>query len=130
MAKVLIVEDDPVVLRMYSRVFGFEGFEVDTATNGQEGVDKAKTIKPDFILLDIMLPEKSGLQFLDEVKVAEETKNIPVMVMTNLAGKDNEQLVLGKGAIKCIYKSETNPKQVVDMVKEEIARIQTPIESS
>ena len=130
MAKILIVEDDPVVLRMYTRVFGFEGFEVESATNGQDGVDKTKSIKPDFILLDIMLPEKSGLQFLDEVKADPEVQNIPVMVITNLAGKDNEQLVLTKGALKCVYKSETNPKQVVEMVKEELAKLQPAAESS
>lgn len=126
MAKVLIVEDDPVVLRMYTRVFGFEGFEVETAANGQEGVDKTKLLKPDFVLLDVMLPEKSGLQYLDEVKADPLTQNIPVMVMTNLAGKENEQLVLEKGAIRCIYKSEVNPKQVVEIVKEEMGKRQLP----
>lgn len=122
MAKILIVEDDPVVLRMYTRVFGFEGFQVETATNGQEGVEKTKVLKPDFVLLDVMLPEKSGLQYLDEVKADPVTQNIPVLVMTNLAGRDNEQLVYAKGAIGCIYKSEVNPKQVVERVKEEINR--------
>ena len=126
MAKILIVEDDPVVLRMYARVFGFEGFEVETASNGKEGVEMTKTNKPDFVLLDIMLPEKSGLQYLDEVKADPNTQNIPVMVITNLAGKDNEQLVLAKGAIACVYKSETNPKQVVEMVKQEMQRRQLP----
>jgi CheY-like chemotaxis protein len=127
MAKILIVEDDPVVLRMYTRVFGFEGFEVETATNGQEGVDKTKLLKPDLVLLDVMLPEKSGLQYLDEVKADPLTQNIPVIVMTNLAGKENEQLVLEKGAIRCIYKSEVNPKQVVELVKEEMQRRQLPV---
>jgi CheY-like chemotaxis protein len=126
MAKILIVEDDPVVLRMYTRVFGFEGFEVATAVNGQEGVEKTKSEKPDFVLLDVMLPEKSGIQYLDEVKADPVTQGIPVMVITNLAGKDNEDLVLAKGAIRCVYKSEVNPKQVVELVKEELQRRQLP----
>ena len=126
MAKILIVEDDPVMLRMYSRVFGFEGFEGEAATNGQEGIEKAKKLKPDFVLLDVMLPEKSGLQFLDEIRADPLTQNMPVLVMTNLAGQDNEQQVLARGAIGCVYKSEVNPRDVVNQVKEELGRRGVP----
>lgn len=120
MAKVLIIEDDPVMQKMYQRVFGFEGFEVDQAIDGQQGLEKAKTVAPDMILLDIMMPVMSGMQVLDALKADPATEQIPVMVFTNLAGKQDADGVLARGAIACIHKSQVNPKQVVQMVRDEL----------
>jgi CheY-like chemotaxis protein len=120
MAKVLIVEDDPLMLRMYQRIFTFEKHEVEVAEDGEECLAKVQTFNPTIILLDIMMPRMNGLQALDRLKSNPATKNIPVVILTNLAGQQDAETALSKGAIKYIVKSEYDPKEVVDMVGEMI----------
>ena len=122
MAKtILIVEDDPLMSRMYQKIFKFEKYEVETAPNGEEGLEKARKIKPTCMLLDVMMPKMNGLQVLDKLKSDPDTKQIPVIMLTNLAGEKDAEKALMKGAVKYIVKSEHDPKQVVGMVKEIIA---------
>ncbi len=121
MTTILITEDDPLMSRMYQKIFTFEGFQVEMAADGQEGLDKARELKPTMILLDVMMPKLNGLQVLEKLKADPETKTIPVVMLTNLAGQQDAEAALAKGAIKYIVKSEYEPKQVADMVKELLA---------
>ena len=118
MPRVLIVEDDPLVSRMYQTVFEFEGFEVDMARNGEEGIAKLKKRKPLMILLDIMMPKMSGIDVLRELKSNPKTKNIPVVVLTNLSGTKDAEKALEMGAVKFIIKSQNRPKQIVKQIRE------------
>ena len=118
---ILIVEDDPLMSRMYQKIFTFEKYEVKTAVDGVDGLEKAREIKPMLILLDVMMPKMNGIQVLEKLKSDPETKMIPVIMLTNLAGEKDAESALMKGAIKYIVKSEHDPKQVVAMVKEIIA---------
>lgn len=122
MAKVLIIEDDLVIQKMYKRVFEFEGFEIVQAFDGKVGVELTKMVAPDMILLDIMMPVISGLQALDMIKVDPMTERIPVIVFTNLASEQDAENVLSKGAVACVHKSQVDPKQVVQMVRDELSR--------
>lgn len=122
MAKVLlIVEDDPLMSRMYQKIFSFEKYDVATASNGEEGLEKVRELKPTVILLDVMMPKMNGLQVLEKIKSDPEIKHIPVIMLTNLAGEKDAETALMKGAVKYIVKSEHDPKQIVAMVKEIIA---------
>jgi CheY-like chemotaxis protein len=121
MAKILIIEDDPLMARMYQKIFTFEHFEVEMAENGQEGLDKARTKKPSLILLDVMMPVMNGLEVLDKIKADPELKKVPVVMLTNLAGQQDAETALSKGAVKYIIKSEHDPKEVTDMVKQILA---------
>lgn len=122
MAKtLLIVEDDPLMSRMYQKIFTFEKYAVVTAANGEEGLEKARSLKPTLMLLDIMMPKMNGLQVLEKLKSDPETKGIPIVMLTNLAGEKDAENAMMKGAVKYIVKSEFEPKQVVNMVKEIIA---------
>jgi len=121
MPKILIIEDDPLMLRLYQKAFSFEGYEVEAAYDGEEGIKKAGEIKPTLILLDIMMPKMNGLEVLENLKQDPELKAIPVVVLTNLAGKKDAEEALSKGAVRYIIKSEYEPKQVTDLVKEIIA---------
>jgi len=123
MARILIVEDDPLMLRMYQKIFTLEKNDVEIATNGEEALEKvrASAEKPSLILLDIMMPKMNGLETLDKLKANPDTQHIPVIMLTNLAGQQDAEEALLKGAIKYIIKSEYEPKQVVDMVKEVLA---------
>ena len=118
---ILITEDDPLMSRMYQKIFTFEGYQVEMAADGQEGLDKARELKPTMILLDVMMPKLNGLQVLEKLKADPETKSIPVVMLTNLAGQQDAENALAKGAIKYIVKSEYEPKQVADIVKELLA---------
>ncbi len=121
MAKVLIIEDDPLMSRMYQKIFTFEQYEVVMAKDGQEGLDLARSEKPTVILLDVMMPKMNGFQVLEKLKSDPDTKSTPVIMLTNLAGEQDAETALAKGAVKYIVKSEYEPKQVADMVKEIIA---------
>ncbi len=116
-AKILIIEDDPLMTRLYQKVFKFEKYEVEVASNGIIGLEKAGTFKPTLILLDIMMPKMNGLQVLGKLKANPETKKIPVVVLTNLAGSQDAETAIAKGAVKYIIKSEKEPKEVVKIVK-------------
>jgi CheY-like chemotaxis protein len=117
MSKILIVEDDSLMLRMYERIFALENFTVDAAHNGEEGLQKVTAFKPDLILLDIMMPKMNGLQTLEALKGSPATQSIPVIVLTNLAGQEDTKEALAKGAAQYIIKSEHEPKQIVEMVE-------------
>jgi CheY-like chemotaxis protein len=121
MAKILVIEDDPLISRMYQKIFTFEKYDVEMAENGEVGLQKVKANKPTLILLDIMMPKMNGLQVLDTLKADPETKAIPVIMLTNLAGQQDAETALAKGAVKYIIKSEQEPKDVVNMVKEILA---------
>ena len=121
MAKILIIEDDPLMQRMYQKAFAFDGYEVSVAGDGVEGLEKVRAEKPTIVLLDVMMPKMNGLDTLGKIKADPELKAIPVIMLTNLAGSADAEKALSIGAVKYIIKSEQEPKQVVAMVKEILA---------
>ena len=120
MATVLIVEDDPLMSRMYQKIFTFRKLDVEMAADGQEALDKvaAAKPKPTVILLDVMMPKMNGMQVLEKLKANPETKSIPVIMLTNLAGQQDAEAALSKGAVKYIIKSEHEPEEVFDIVQQ------------
>ncbi len=121
MAKILIIEDDPLMQRMYQKAFAFDGYTVLVAGDGVEGLEKVRNEKPTIILLDVMMPKMNGLDTLAKIKNDPDLKGIPVIMLTNLAGSADAEKALSMGAVKYIVKSEQEPKQVVAMVKEILA---------
>ncbi len=117
MSKILIVEDDPLVARMYQKVMGIEGIEVVLAEDGVVGVKKAKEVRPNLILLDVMMPRMNGIEVLDALKSDPELKDIPVIMLTNLSGTHDAEIALGKGAVAYMIKSEYKPKEVAEEAK-------------
>jgi len=118
MSKILIIEDDPLISRMYETVFKFEGLEVELARNGKEGIKKVSEFRPNMILLDIMMPKMSGIDVLKNLKANPKTKAIPVVVLTNLSSLKDAEMALQLGAVKFIVKSKNKPKEVVNQIKE------------
>ena len=104
--------------RMYQKIFAFEGYKVELAISGEKALEKINKQKPNLILLDIMMPKMNGLQVLEKLKIDPDTKSIPVVILTNLAGRQDAENALSRGAVKYIVKSEYEPKQVANMVKE------------
>lgn len=117
-ATILLVEDDQMISTMYQTKFSLEGYAIDVASDGQTGLEKAKSMKPDVILLDIILPRLDGFSILKEVKADPATSKIPVILLTNL-GQD-EDVKKGKtlGADDYFIKSNHTPAEIVAKVKD------------
>jgi DNA-binding response OmpR family regulator len=118
MARVLVVEDDPLISRMYLKVFTFESFEVQMAENGQVGLDKLKDFQPDIILIDVMMPVMNGVEMLTKLKNDPTTKDIPVIMLTNLSDVHTAESTTKLGALKYIVKGNYNPMDIAAMVRE------------
>jgi two-component system alkaline phosphatase synthesis response regulator PhoP len=114
---ILIVEDDPVLLHMYSEKFTFEGFNVLTAKDGDEALKVALSENVKVILLDIMLPRVSGTDFLEKFRQDPKGKTIPVIALTNLAEEEEKQRAIKLGVEVYLVKAMQTPEQVVDTVK-------------
>lgn len=89
---------------------------METATNGEEGLAKARSVKPDLILLDIMMPKLNGLEMLRQLKAIPDVEKIPVVVLTNLSGDADAETALQEGAVKYIVKSDYKPKEIFNIV--------------
>ena len=85
--KILIIDDDPDVILFLETILTDNGYETYQANNGQEGLDILKETRPDLILLDLMMPVKSGLGFFRDIKRTDEFKDIPVIMVTGVAGE-------------------------------------------
>jgi len=119
MAKILIVDDDKLMVKMYQGKFKDDGFEVAVAVDGQEGFDKTLEFKPDLILLDIMMPVVDGLEMLKKLKSEAVTQKIPVILLTNIGGGDEDvDKGLSLGAVAYMVKAHYDVKDIVKKVKE------------
>lgn len=119
MAKILLVDDDALLVRMYQKKLENDGYTVAVASDGDIALAKVAEFKPDLMLLDIMMPKVNGLQVLRTLKEHTETSTIPVVLLTNLGG-GNEDVNRGLelGAVAYLVKASNKPKEVVEKVKE------------
>lgn len=116
---ILIVEDDPILLKMYQKKFEKDGFKVEIAVDGQEAIDKVATLNPpSVILLDVMLPKVDGFEVLKKIKENPKMKDVPVILSTNLGGgAEDRQKGQDLGAVDYMIKSDFTPAQIVEKVK-------------
>jgi len=115
--KVLLVEDDPLLVKMYSTKFGAEGFEVFIAQDGLDGLNSAITNHPDFIILDVMMPRLSGIDMLKRLRSDPQGANIPVLVLSNLSQEDEAKKAIELGAKEYLVKANFTPGEVVSKVR-------------
>lgn len=119
MANILLVDDDPLLVRMYQTKFKSEGHNVKTASDGEQAITKASEEKPDLILLDVMMPKMNGLDVLKKLKGNTGTKSIPVVMLTNVSSSEADEAAgLELGAVAYLVKANYTPKEVVQKVKE------------
>ncbi len=116
--RVLVVEDDSFLAGMYLTKFGLEGFNVELASDGKDGVRKSKEWKPDIILLDVVLPVMDGFSVLEAVRNDPDTKGIPVILLTNLGQKGDVERGMNLGATDYMIKAHFMPSEVIDKVKQ------------
>lgn len=118
--KVLIIEDEEALRKVLQEKMERSGFDTFAAKDGVEGWDMAKSKNPDIILLDLVLPKRSGFEVLDMLKKDDELKNIPVIVLSNLAEDENLKKALAQGAEDYFVKAEHPINEVVEKVKDRL----------
>ena len=116
---ILLVEDDEMLSEMYEEKLAMEGYKVLMAEDGNAALKKAKK-QPSLILLDIMMPGMNGFEVLKALKASMETKNIPVVVLTNVGSESSDSdkdLAMSLGAESYLVKSYHTPDEVIGKVK-------------
>jgi len=122
MYKILLGEDEEFVARSYVRKLQVEGFEVIHAHNGEEALKMLLLEKPDLVILDLMMPLKTGFEVLQELKkdAYKEVVKIPIIVASNLGQKSDIDTALSLGAIDFLVKSNISLKELVAKVREHL----------
>ena len=117
MSKILIIEDDSFLSSLIVEKFMKLGFEVDSAMDGEAGLNKIINNKYDLVLLDMILPKMEGFKVLEEVKKNESLKNLPIIVASNLYDKNDIDKAVSLGAKDYIIKAYNSPENIVEKVK-------------
>ncbi len=120
MQTILIVEDEPTLQKALRIALEQEGYEVKSALEGEAGLKLAKESKPNLILLDLILPKIDGFEILTELKKDESTKEIPVIILTNLESSQDIEKALVLGAKTYLVKANYDLKDIIKKVKENI----------
>ena len=115
--RIVIVEDEEILLKILVEKFQQEKFEVFSAINGEEAILVTKKVNPDIVVLDIILPKKDGFEVLKELKSDANLKQIPVLVLSNLGQDEEIKKALSLGAIDYLVKTQHPIKEVVEKVK-------------
>ena len=118
--KILLIEDEELIIRLLGRKLASIGYDVSLAMDGEDGLKKMKENKPDLILLDIIMPRKGGFDVMEEMKRDPRLTGIPVIIISN----SGQPLELDKakrlGAVDWLVKTEFDPKEVVEKIKKYI----------
>ena len=115
--KILIIEDDSFLRQIIAQKISHEGFDVAEALDGKEGLKVLKEEKPDLILLDLLLPEMDGFQFLVEFKKDVSLPKIPVIIFSNLGDKQDIEKGLELGAVDFLIKAHFTPEAIIEKIK-------------
>jgi len=121
--QILLVEDDPFLIDIYATKFKEEGFQVEVANDGEEGLRKLREgegneEKFDLLVLDIVLPHVDGWEILKEIKASEKLKNLKIVILSNLGQKGEVEKGVKLGATKYLIKAHYTPSEVVAEIKQ------------
>jgi DNA-binding response OmpR family regulator len=120
MKKILIIEDDVIVANVYRNKLAVEGYQTEVALDGETGLKTMRTLKPDLIVLDLMLPKMSGVDVIREIRSESEFFKLPIIVFSNTYLTNMVQQAWKAGANKCLSKASSSPREVVDVVRNTI----------
>jgi len=121
MTKIAIVEDDAAISQMYSIKFETEGYIVQSAENGKLGLELIEKMRPDIILLDLMMPEMNGDEVLAQLRKTDWGKDIKVIILTNMGEQEAPEILKSLNVSAFIVKADMTPRQVADLVKAKLA---------
>ena len=117
MKKILIVEDEEFLVEMYKAKFELENFQVISAFSSEQAISILKKNIPDLILLDVLLPEKSGITFLEETKQIKNISKVPIIIFSNYDDSATRNRAKQLGAEGYLIKTEFTPKQLLVKIK-------------
>jgi CheY-like chemotaxis protein len=122
MKKILLIEDDEIVVDLLQRKLTQVGYVVSIARNGEEGLKTMREVRPDLVLLDIVMPKMDGFGVMEEMQKDEELKKIPIIIVSN----SGQPVELGRaqklGAKDWLIKAEFDPQEVLDKVVKQIGK--------
>lgn len=116
--KILIVEDDVMLNKIYQTKLGLLGYSVYSSYDGDEGLKKADDLMPDLILLDLMLPKKNGFEVLETLKQNLKLNHIPVIILSNLGQEADISRAMQLGAVDFLVKSNVKLESVISKVED------------
>lgn len=122
-AKILLIEDDPILIDMYRIKFRISALTLLIATGGYQGLDFAKKEKPDLILLDIKMDDLDGFEVLKRLKGDPSIESIPVFLLTNMSEKEASEKGKELGAERYVMKAKETPEQIIEIVTERLNKI-------
>lgn len=114
---VLIVEDEEALLTAYSLLLETKEYQVFQATNGKEALATLRDKKPDYIVLDILMPIMGGIEFLKIARIPEKFTDTKVLVLSNLSDRKTLDAVMDLGASKYLLKANTSPRELIDALE-------------
>jgi DNA-binding response OmpR family regulator len=114
---ILFIEDESALQKTFGDVLKKHGYEMVSALDGETGLKLAKEKKPDLILLDLILPKLHGFEILKKLKEGRETKDIPVIVLTNLEALGEVDKAIELGARTYLVKAQYSPEEIVEKIK-------------
>ena len=120
MEKILLIEDEELIIRLLSKKLAAIGYDVSLAMNGEEGLEKIKQVVPDLILLDIVMPRMGGFEVMAEMKKDEKIANIPVIIISNSGQPLELEKAKELGAADWLVKTEFDPKEVAEKIQKYI----------
>lgn len=120
--RILLVEDEEIMIDLLQRKLTKEGYEVSIARDGEEGLKVMKKVKPDLVLLDIIMPKMGGFEVMEEMAKEPELKKIPVIVISNSGQPVELDRAQKLGAKDWLIKTEFDPKEVIDKVVKQIGK--------
>lgn len=115
--KILIIEDDKFLRELMARKLHEENYLVFEEAEGENGVKAIKEQKPDLVLLDLILPGVDGFEILGQIKQDSETKNVPVIILSNLGQKEDIDRGFKLGAVDYLIKAHFTPGEIVEKIK-------------
>jgi DNA-binding response OmpR family regulator len=115
--KILIIEDDPIIGKIYQNKFRVEGFDVELANDGQKAIEHVKSSVPDLVLLDLQLPKVNGVEVLKFIRSHEPSSKVPVIVFSNSYLSSLVQAAWQAGANKVLTKADCTPRQLIDIIR-------------
>lgn len=121
MYKILLIEDDEFIGRAYKDGLTRAGFDVSWASDGQEGLEQIKALKPDLVLLDLVMPVKNGFEVLEELK-AQPNLKVPVIILSNLGQDSDVKKAKVLGAQDYLIKTNVSMKEIIDKVEKYLTK--------
>ncbi len=120
--KILIIEDEEIMMNLLKEKLSMEGYDVSTARNGEEGVLKMREINPDLILLDIVMPKLGGFGVMEIMRKDDKLKKIPIIIISNSGQPVELDRVKKLGASDWLIKTEFDPQEVLEKVKKQLGK--------